>query len=203
MLLPLLAAAVLSAVFFFRLTRFLRPQIETMAVSKATNLISVAAGRAVDDCLSEEGLDYSDFVTLTADEQGRVTALIGNAAGRALLRRRVTELLVEELEQIEPEKLSVPLGDLTGWLALSGAGPAVRVQVRSVGDVTVSYRNSFVSAGVNQTCHQVWLDVSAVVYLLIPGHIIPVTVSESVCVAETVIVGQVPDTYLNLQKGEL
>ena len=203
MALLLLAVSDLSAVFFLRLTRFLRPQIETMAVSKATNLISVAAGQAVDDCLSEAELNYSDFVTLTTDEQGRVTALTGNTAGRALLRRRVTELLTEKLEQIDPEELAVPLGDLTGWLALSGTGPAVRVRVRSVGDVTVSYRNSFFSAGVNQTCHQVWLDLSAAVYLMIPGHIIPVTVCESVCVAETVIVGQVPDTYLNLQKGEL
>ena len=201
-LLPLLLAAVLSALFFAALTRRLRPQIETMATSRAVNLISVAMGQEVDDCLTAEGLDYDDFVMMTTDGEGRITALAGNGAGRALLKRRVVDGLVARLESIEPEALAIPAGNLTGWLYLSDVGPGVRIRVRSVGDVTAEYRNSFIAAGVNQTCHQVWLDLTATVYLLIPGNIIPVTVSDSVCVAETVIVGQVPDTYLNLLKGE-
>ena len=200
--LPLLAAATLSVLFFIRLTARLRPQIETIATSQAVNLISVAMGQEVDDCLSSEHLNYGDFVTVTTDSEGRVTARTGNSTGRALLKRRVVENLAARLESISPEDLAVPAGNLTGWLLLSNIGPNVRIQVRSVGDVTAEYRNAFTSAGVNQTCHQVWLDLSATVYLLIPGNVMPVTVSDSVCVAETVIVGQVPDTYLNLLKGE-
>ncbi len=201
-LLSLLLAAALSVLFFARLTHRLRPELETVAASRAVNLISTAMGQEVDDCLTAEGLDYGDFVTMTTDSEGRVTALAGNSAGRALLKRRVVDGLAARLESIDPEALSVPAGNLTGWLPLSGMGPGVRVRVRSVGDVTAEYRNSFTAAGVNQTCHQVWLDLTVTVYLLIPGNIIPVTVSDSVCVAETVIVGQVPDTYLNLLKGE-
>lgn len=201
-LLPLAAAAALSILFFWRLTARLGPQIETVAMSRATNLISVAVGQEVDDCLTAQSLEYNDFVTLTTDDEGRVTALTANGGGRTLLRRLVVERLAARLESIDPESFSVPLGNLTGWLALSGLGPSVRVRIYSVGDVTARYRNLFESAGVNQTCHQVWLDLTVTVYLLIPGKIIPITASESVCVAETVIVGQVPDTYLNLLKGE-
>lgn len=201
-LLPLAAAAGLSILFFGVLTTRLGPQIETIAVSRATNLIAVAIGQEVDDCLAAEGLEYSDFATLTTDDEGRVTTLTTNGAGRTLLRRQVVERLAERMESIDPGALAVPVGNLTGWLALSGLGPSVRVRIYSVGDVTAQYRNLFESAGVNQTCHQVWLDLTVTVYLLIPGNIIPVTVGESICVAETVIVGQVPDTYLNLPKGE-
>ncbi|MDE6280627.1 MAG: sporulation protein YunB, partial [Oscillospiraceae bacterium] len=77
----------------------------------------------------------------------------------------------------------------------------VRVRVDSVGEVIADYTNSFTSAGVNQTLHRVCLDITATIYLFLPGEVLPVTVSSSVCVAETVIVGETPDTYLNLDKG--
>ena len=96
----------------------------------------------------------------------------------------------------------LPLGTLTGQPLLSGAGPRVRVSVDSVGEVTADYANSFTSAGVNQTLHRVCLDIHATVRLFLPGEVLPVSVSSSVCVAETVIVGETPDTYLNLDKGD-
>ena len=77
----------------------------------------------------------------------------------------------------------------------------MRVRVDSVGEVTADYENLFTSAGVNQTLHQVNLKILATVYLFLPGEVLPVSVSSTVCVAETVIVGETPDTYLNLEKG--
>ena len=70
-----------------------------------------------------------------------------------------------------------------------------------MGDVAADYANSFTSAGVNQTLHRVSLEITATIYLFLPGGVLPVSVSSSVCVAETVIVGETPDTYLNLEKG--
>ena len=79
---------------------------------------------------------------------------------------------------------------------------AIAGAVDSVGEVTADYANSFTSAGVNQTLHRVCLDIHATVRLFLPGEVLPVSVSSSVCVAETVIVGETPDTYLNLDKGD-
>ena len=77
----------------------------------------------------------------------------------------------------------------------------MRVRVDSVGEIAADYTNSFTAAGVNQTLHRVSLDITATIYLFLPGKILPVSVSSSVCVAETVIVGETPDTYLDLGKG--
>ena len=109
--------------------------------------------------------------------------------------------MIRQLGALDSGGLGVPLGTLTGQPLLSGVGPKVRVEVDSVGDVTADYNNSFTSAGMNQTLHRVCLDITATVYLFLPGEVIPVSVSSSVCVAETVIVGETPDTYLNLEKG--
>lgn len=199
---PLAVALTLTLCFLHVVSTRLQPVVETMAVSRATNLITQTISDAVDDCLTEYDLSYSDFVSMETDSAGQVTSLVGNIAGNNRFKRLVADLLTERLEQLTSEDLGIPLGSLTGQILLSGIGPLIRVNVYSVGDVTAVYSNSFTAAGVNQTLHRVSLDITAVVYLFLPGEVIPVTVSDSVCVAETVIVGQVPDTYLNLNRGD-
>jgi len=172
-----------------------------MAASKATNCISLAISRTADEALSAEECEYTDFVQVERGEQGQVLSLSFRTSESTRFKRIVTEQMIASLEAIRPDELAVPLGNLTGLVFLSALGPSVRIQIHSVGDLTAEYVSEFSASGVNQTRHAIYLKVSAVVYLLIPGEILPIEVEQRVCVAETVIVGQVPDTYLNLQDG--
>ena len=103
---------------------------------------------------------------------------------------------MEQLEELDSGQLGVPLGNLTGWMIFSGLGPKLRVSIDSVGDVVTQVRNQFDSAGINQTHHQVLMDISVTVHLFIPGEITSVTVDTTVCLAETVFIGTVPNTYI-------
>lgn len=199
--LPVLAALALSGVVLGTVNRRLGPVLEAKASSQATNLMTQAIDTAVDNCLQENGMSYGDFVTITTDGLGKVTALTSNTAANSRFKRQVAEAVTRQLTTLDSDALSVPLGTLTGQPLLSGKGPSVRVRVDSVGEVTADYTNSFTAAGVNQTLHRVSLDITATIYLFLPGKILPVSVSSSVCVAETVIVGETPDTYLDLGKG--
>lgn len=199
--LPLLLAAVLSIGFFQCVSARLKPLIETLAVSKTINLISQAISEETDSSLTEEMLSYPDFVSMETNSDGKVTMLSFRTAEGTRFKRLITERLVARLETLDPDFLAIPMGNLTGVVLFSALGPSVRVRVQSVGDVKTAYENEFTSAGVNQTKHSVYLNAEVTVYLLIPGEIIPVTVQERVCVAETIIVGDVPDTYLNLRDG--
>lgn len=199
--LPLLLAAAISIVFFQCMSARLKPLIETVAVSRTINLISLAISEETDGSLAEEMLSYPDFVSLGTDSDGKVTTLSFRTVEGTRFKRLMTERLVARLESLDPEALAIPLGNLTGVVLFSALGPSVRVRVQSVGDVKTAYENEFTAAGVNQTKHSVYLKTEVTVYLLIPGEIIPVTVQERVCVAETIIVGEVPDTYLNLRDG--
>jgi len=201
-LLPVLGALALAGLLLHGLNGKLLPVLEAKAASQANNLMTQAIDVAVDGCLQENDMDYGDFVTVTTDAAGKVTSLTSNTAANSRFKRRVSEAVIRQLGALDSDALSVPLGTLTGQPLLSGAGPSVRVRVDSVGDVTADYSNSFTSAGVNQTLHRVCLDITATIYLFLPGKILPVTVSDSICVAETVIVGETPDTYLNLEKGD-
>lgn len=199
--LPVLAALALSGVVLGTVNRRLGPVLEAKASSQATNLMTQAIDTAVDNCLQENGMSYGDFVTITTDGLGKVTALTSNTAANSRFKRQVVEAVARQLTTLDSDALSVPLGTLTEQPLLLGKGPSVRVRVDSVGEVTADYANSFTAAGVNQTLHRVSLDITATIYLFLPGKILPVSVSSSVCVAETVIVGETPDTYLNLEKG--
>lgn len=200
-LLPVLLTAVVSAVFFWSLSCRLEPILEVTAVTRAKNTISLAISEEIDESLSADAMTYGDFVAVEKDSGGRISSLSFQTAQSNRFKREVIARLTRRLRQIGPEELSISMGNLTGVLLLSAVGPDIRVNVQSVGDVTAKYENEFTSAGVNQTRHSVYLDVSVTLYLLIPGKIIPVRGEERVCVAETVIVGQVPDTYLSLQDG--
>ena len=199
-LLSVAAALLLAGLVIHLVNGQLRPILETVAASQATNLMTRAIDAAVDDCLTESGMDYDDFVSVK-DDAGRITSLTGNTAAASRFRRQVTEAVIQSIQGLDEKDLGVPLGNLTGQLLLSGVGPSVRVKVYSVGSVTARYSNSFTAAGVNQTHHQIDLVVDAAVDLFLPGEVLPVKIHSTVCVAETVIVGETPDTYLELNQS--
>lgn len=199
--LPLLLSLAVSVGFFRYLSIQMRPLIVTLATSKVTNMISLAISEETDNSIADEQLVYRDFVDMELGDSGQVTSLSFRTADGTEFKRAVIERLVTRLEEIDSDSLSIPLGNLTNVLLFSALGPSVRVRIQSVGDVSANFKNEFTSAGVNQTRHSVYLVIAVTVYLLIPGEIVQVSTTEQVCVAETIIVGQVPDTYLNLQNG--
>ncbi len=200
-ILPVVIALALAGLVIHAVNCQLRPMLETVAANQAVNLMTKAIDRAVDDCLTQSGMGYNDFVTVVTDDSGKVTSLTGNTAAASRFRRQVTEAVIDAIQGLDEKDLGVPLGNLTGQLLLSGVGPSVRVKVYSVGSVTANYSNSFTAAGVNQTHHQINLSIDAAVNLFLPGEVFPVNLSSTVCVAETVIVGETPDTYLNLDQS--
>ncbi len=201
-ILPALALAlVLFGLFWRAVNDCLRPAVETLAVSEAKTRITRAVTQAVSTCVAEQNLTYGDFITMETDASGRVTSLTGNLSSTSLLRSELVQYIAGELDGLRQESFGVPLGTLTGWLIFSGKGPTVQVDLLSVGDVTVPLRHGVEEAGINQTLHRVLLDVSVTAHLLLPGETVTAGVDTEVCVAETVIVGQVPDTYLYMGNG--
>ena len=201
--LPVLGVAlVLFACLWWAVNACLRPAVETLAVSDAVNRVSLAISQSVARCVSEQGVTYSDLVSIETDAAGNVTSLTRDLASASRLNALLVEYITEDLGQLQQEEFGIPLGTLTGWVIFSGKGPVIEVELLSAGDVTTRFRHNFEQAGINQTLHQMILDVSVTVYLLIPGETLSTQVDSEICVAETVIVGQVPETYLYLGSEE-
>lgn len=194
-LLPLALGLLLAFLLIRWFDSSLRPQLITIAEAQLKNHLIQAANRSVTQSLAEESISYSDMVTLQT-AQG-VSTLVTDTASLNRLRSVVLDDVIGQLETLDSHSLSVPLGALTGIDLLSAIGPKLPVKIVSVASADGLYRNDFIDAGINQTLHRIMLDISVDAGLLLPGGVVRLTVTAPICVSETIIIGQVPQTFLN------
>lgn len=169
----------------------LRPMVLAISESTLSNQISLTISKV----MSEMDIDYSDLVQLQYDESGSLSAVTTQMeVGNQLNGKLVTRLL-EELSEMREETLSVPAGSLTGLTLLSGRGFSIPVTVVGVSNVTSRFDSSLTPAGINQTLHQIDLVVTTELVLLLPGGPVTHSITSRVTVAETVLLGQVPENY--------
>lgn len=188
-LVSVLSAAVIAAVVH------MEPILVSMATARASNTVNRIVVEAVRDAIQNGEIDYGVLVEFEKDTQGRVTALKSNMAAFNRLQASISDDILHRLSEVATTTLSIPVGTLTGSSLLAGRGPLIRVKMQSVGSTTASFRNTFRAAGINQTRHQILLDVTVNVSILLPGFRASTKVSNEITVAETVIVGSVPENY--------
>lgn len=186
------AAVMLCAV---RLTeRALRPVLAAAARYQVRSQVTAAVEQWAARDLQERGVDYSDFVTITRNEAGEITALSADMARLNLLRAELSAHLLERLEDSQLE-LTVPVGSLLPLEPTWARGPELHLRALALGTASAEFESEFTSAGINQTRHRLWLELSVPVTVLLPGGGEELTVDSRLCVAETVIVGRVPQTW--------
>ena len=196
MLLSVVVAMILAVLIISRLNAKLRPILYELAISQTSNHIT----SAVDHAVSEQAITYTDLVSLERSENGDIVAIISNMAHANALRAQLLETALEELKGLESMEFSIPLGTIYDWDLLSARGPDIGVRVLYTGTASAEFENSFSAAGINQTCHRIIFRIKADISVLLPGRQEKATVDTKVCVAETIIVGKVPETYLHLSE---
>ena len=173
----------------------MRPIIVSLATARVSNAVNRIVVDAVRDAIDSGRVDYNVLIHLEKDETGRVAALESNMAAFNRLRSQIADEILRRLSEVSTSELSIPVGTLTGSTLLAGRGPCIRVRMQAVGSASAAFRNQFTAAGINQTRHQIFLDVDVYMSILLPGMKTSTRVSNEIAVAETVIVGGVPDTY--------
>ena len=174
--------------------RALRPVLAAAARYQVRSQVTAAVEQWAARDLQERGVDYSDFVTITRNESGEITALSADMARLNLLRAELSAHLLERLEDSQLE-LTIPVGSLLPLEPTWARGPELHLRALALGTASAEFESEFTSAGINQTRHRLWLRLSVPVTVLLPGGGEELTVDSRLCVAETVIVGQVPQTW--------
>ena len=193
-LLSVITGIAVAFLFISQLNARLRPILFELALSQTSNYITAA----IDSAVSEQSISYNELISLERSASGDIVALTSNMAYANILRAELLETSLDALKDLETMEFYVPLGTIYDWDLLSGRGPDIGVRVLYTGTASAEFENSFSDAGINQTCHQIVFRVKADVSVLLPGRQEKTTVDTRVCVAETVIVGKVPETYLQL-----
>ena len=194
----LLAVVVIIGIGMGFLTRSMRPLVRELATAKVENRAQNVINEAVEDLLDSGRVDYERIVLLEKDVNGTITALKTNIAEVNRLKTQILSIVDSLLIELDVSEIGLPLGSVIIPTFFSGSGPLLPVRVLSISNSDAEYRNVFSEAGINQTAHQIMMDVIVDMTILTPAGTENVRVMSSVVVAETVIVGHVPQSYVNV-----
>lgn len=178
---------------------FFEPIIRTMAVSRSEVLLSQEIASEINETMSECGITYEDIISFVTDSDGRINAMTTNIVTANKLKSSLATSIMTRITDIDETELSIPVGNLTGISILAGRGPEMKVKVIPIGSVQTDLSSQFVSAGINQTQHRIIMEVSSNVDIILPSETVSTTVSVNVVIAETVIVGSVPESYAEIK----
>ena len=190
----LVTASIVGGLFIYfqrNVTRVL------ISISEATMRASttVAVNDAVYYTLSDE-MRYEDLVRVERDEQGNIVAVAANPLKINKIARDTASISQSNLKNLSMNGIPVPLGALTGIEAFAGLGPSINFRIIPVSSVTCGFSSTFESVGINQTKHSIYLNVIADISIVMPSKTENFAVRTDVLVGEWVIVGEIPDVYL-------
>lgn len=178
-----------------------RPIIEKTTIYQGKILATRIINDSVYSELAKEDFSYNELVSLSYDDSGAITSIESNMLKINLLKAKITKSINEQLEHLDDQDLSISLGTLSGFSSFYNQGLLIPVTVRSEGYVEASLISAFENAGINQTLHRILLEISVDISAVIPGYTASATVKTEFVVAETVIVGVVPDGYTHVITG--
>ena len=170
----------------------------TLAQAQARAMAVQTLNEAAAELLSSGEVTYDSLMHVTMDENGQVRLIQANTPEMNRLASRVSLMAQEKLQSRGDQTVKVPLGSALGLTLFAGAGPKIEVRVLPVGSVHAEFHTDFQTAGINQTRHRISLQLTAQVQLVIPTGAQKVEVTTQVAMAESIIVGEVPDTFTDV-----
>lgn len=178
---------------------YLKQVSSRMALSDASDMITATINNKINEKMSEGQYTYDYFVTLQKDNTGKITAI---SANMARINTLSSEILQEVIASTNSGQMNenIPLGNLLGSNLLLGRGPKIPVKITMLTSSFADFRNEIESAGINQVKHQIILEVKVQIDVMMPWEVMSTEVVSEVLIAETVLVGDVPDAYLTLNQ---
>ena len=197
-LLGLLLALAFLFCFLAVAGRFLSDLSSQIAVSDASDVVSAEVNRVIASVMGQEPYAVERFVTFEKNEDGAITAVSADMGRINALSAEILERVVGTAEN-RMLKVTIPAGNLSGISLLMGRGPRVPVEILMLTSSRVGFDNSIVTAGINQTKHQILLTVTVDIDVLGPWGTESAQVQSQVLIADTIVVGQVPDTFVSYE----
>lgn len=190
----LLLGVCIYGVFEHRLSIVISQISANTVKSKAAIIIS----DAIYEEIAENDITYDKLVSFEKDTSGRITALKTNIIEINRLKSRLAVRVLDELDKMDTAELQIPLGTVIGGDLMVGKGPGIKVNVMPVGSIETEIVNEISSAGINQSRHQIMLKMTAKMTIITSVTKLATEVKTYICIAETVIVGDVPRSYTNI-----
>lgn len=186
---------------FCLLMTYFRSNIVPVVVDTCGQEVNAVAINAVNNAASTvitEDLAYEDLFDIQKNSDGEITLIQAKSIKINRIARDLALLTQHNLESVEENEIAIALGTLTGITMLIGLGPDVKIKISPIGVANCDFVSEFVSAGINQTVHKIYINIDITILVALPIDDITVDTKAEILVCENLIIGQVPETYLNL-----
>ena len=197
---PLIILTVLILLFLY-VENIMKPGFLEFSDYMVRRIINNSVAKAVNDNFPEE-INYEEIVKINKDEFEKINSIRVDVGKLNRIFSKVTLSIQEELDTLGVEEIGIPIGVLAGNSIFSARGPMINVKVMPAGGVETDFRSEFTSAGINQTKHRIYFLVKTKVSIAVPFINETTEVTTSIPIAETVIVGDVPQYYMNFENVE-
>lgn len=190
--------AIISSILFVVFVIFaymINPVIMDTVELKSKALATRAMNSSIGDVVMNS-IVYDDLVNIVSDEFGNISMIQANSLEINNLSKDLAQTCEVRIEEYGKSGVTIPIGTFTGIPVLVGRGPRIKVKMTPIGSVRCKFVSHFESAGINQTVHKIYVNITANVGVVMPLSSRSFTAEQEVLISESVIVGQVPEVYL-------
>jgi sporulation protein YunB len=195
----IIVVVIIVAIFIFCTVYFrsnVVPIVIEGSVAKVRAITTNAVNLAATTVL-KGGISYDDLFNVIYDSDNKISMIQANSPSINSIAREIANLAQANLDQLGTQEVSIALGTFTGLALLTGFGPEIIIKILPIGTANCDFVSQFISAGINQTLHKIYIDVYADVEIITPFDEPLIRVKAEVLVCENVIVGEIPEIYLN------
>ncbi|OXX83124.1 sporulation protein YunB [Paraclostridium benzoelyticum] len=187
---------------FIYIDNKLRPTITVIAETKAEELANKSINKAVASVI-DNSVKYEDLINVKTGESGKITMMQANSIAMNEIASQVALEIQSEMKKIKTTSTYIPIGTALGSPLLAKYGPKIKVSIEPIGNVYVDFGTDFESSGINQTRHRIYLKAKTQVKVVVPLTTSTKEVKTQIPICETVIVGDVPQSYVNVPEKDI
>ncbi len=192
----ILIVILLTSVIFADLR--IKKSLLTLASAEAQTAAAETINRIINDKVVSE-MEYEDMVVVHKDGQGKIVLIQPNTIMLNKVMSSTVAEVAQALGQMKDDTIEIPMGEMSGIDVLAAYGPRMKVKIIPAGQVHVNILNEFEQAGINQTRHLIYFEVRSNIMVAVPFMEKELEVLAVIPMAETIIVGDVPETYVNFR----
>ena len=173
--------------------------VTPLIVNTSKSQIKVFATKSMNYAITEamnQNINYDDLVNVITDGSGKISMIQANSVQINNISKMIERITLAHLLEISKTPISIPLGAFTGITLFSGIGPNIKIDIFPYGEIGCKFLSQFLSAGINQTQHKIYVSVDTKINVVLPFKTISVNMKNDVLVCESVIIGEIPETYL-------
>ena len=188
---------IIAIVVYNTIASYISPVFETLCEEKARSVATIISNQESTKAMNK--YQYEELYTVEKDSEGNVTIIRSNVVPINNMISDLTEGIQNRFNEIEDTEIKLPIGNLLGMYYFSGVGPSIPARVVMTGTLDTEVKSEFIAKGINQTLHRIYVNFECYVQIITPIKNFRKKITNQVIIAEHVIVGNIPDSYYNLE----